>query len=178
MPKFFLALILLQIFFVVPASANDKYLNTIGWFMRENGKVIPYHQAIDAAPSHISAAENIPAISTLTREGPSAWSRMVKSLARVSLEDSKVRPYFGVGLGAVGAGQKSSNANGASLVEDGDTALTYQGIAGAELPLSEKTSIGVEYKYLATDDPAYQGAVEKVEHNPSQSFLFRVKIGW
>lgn len=66
---------------------------------------------------------------------------------------TKVTPYIGAGVGIAKVKADGYDGNGISnIIDDQDTVLAYQFIAGAEYPISANTSVTGEYRYFATDD--------------------------
>lgn len=66
--------------------------------------------------------------------------------------DWYVRPYAGVGVG-VGAIDYSNVSNlGGFTIDDSDTGLAWQGIAGLSIPITPRFSASLEYRWVATED--------------------------
>ena len=70
-------------------------------------------------------------------------------------EPAKVTPYLGAGLGV---SKVEADGFGVSAIpnvlDDDDTVLAYQFIAGLGWDVSQKTELFTEYRYFATDDPS------------------------
>ncbi len=82
-----------------------------------------------------------------------AWSGMLNNYVYVPAEGMYVRPYFGVGIGAVGVKLDANGVNGVTgSVDDNDVQVAYQGIVGMELPVAEKAALGLEYRYFQAND--------------------------
>lgn len=60
--------------------------------------------------------------------------------------DSVVSPYIGAGAGA-------AYVWGKGLVDDGDVAFAYQGIAGVNLKVTPNVVLSADYRYFRTADP-------------------------
>ncbi len=66
-----------------------------------------------------------------------------------------------MGLG-VGAAYVAADASvlGAKLVDDNDTVLAYQGVAGVEYRVSDAVAIGARYVYFAAEDPTFTDSLD------------------
>lgn len=60
-------------------------------------------------------------------------------------------PYVGAGVG-VGFVNVDYSPSGVGIVDDDDTVLAYQLMAGASYDLSERTAVFAQYRYRATED--------------------------
>ncbi len=71
---------------------------------------------------------------------------------------SVIVPYIGAGMGGSEAVFETDNFfNGADGVvgNESDTVFAWQAFAGLRFKLSDTTSLGIGYKYFATEDPAF-----------------------
>lgn len=66
---------------------------------------------------------------------------------------SPVTPYAGLGLGAARIDYDNVSPVGGSRVNDGDTVLALQGIAGLSLALSPSIAMFTDYRYMAAGNP-------------------------
>jgi opacity protein-like surface antigen len=67
---------------------------------------------------------------------------------------SAVTPYAGLGLGAARIDYDDVSPVGGSRINDGDTVLALQGIAGLALELSPSIAMFTDYRYMAAGNPA------------------------
>ena len=77
---------------------------------------------------------------------------------------STFRPYIGGGVGVgwnkwsgVSAGPSATFPAGTATVSDKDTAFQWQGIAGVATPISERTDVFVEYRYIGLEQNKFAG---------------------
>ena len=64
-----------------------------------------------------------------------------------------VVPYVGAGFGATHIRHEDDGAGGAfGVIDDHDTAFTYQVMAGLTYNMSENLAVGIEYRFLETED--------------------------
>lgn len=86
-------------------------------------------------------------------------SLMVNALIDFNAQSS-FSPYIGAGLGFADV---SADGFGVSAIQDvlddGETVLAYQLIAGAGYDVSPNTELFLEYRYFATDDPSVTTSV-------------------
>jgi outer membrane protein OmpA-like peptidoglycan-associated protein/opacity protein-like surface antigen len=66
---------------------------------------------------------------------------------------SAVTPYAGLGLGAARIDYDDVSPVGGSRINDGDTVLALQGIAGLALELSPSIAMFTDYRYMAAGNP-------------------------
>lgn len=84
-----------------------------------------------------------------------ALSFMANGLYNIPVSGS-LTPYIGAGLGVVRLGLGNVAAGGVTFVNDTDTRLAYQGIAGVSYAVSHSISLGLDYRYLAALDPTFK----------------------
>lgn len=70
---------------------------------------------------------------------------------------SPVTPYIGAGLGATYLTENGLTIGATHFNSSHDTVFAYQGIAGLAFNLMANTKLGLEYKYLGTADPSFDG---------------------
>ena len=75
------------------------------------------------------------------------------------------RPYIGGGVGvgwnkwsSVSAGPSTTFPIGTAIYSDKDAALQWQGIAGVAHPITARTDVFVEYRYIGLEQNKFQGA--------------------
>lgn len=67
-----------------------------------------------------------------------------------------VRPFFGAGIGLANI----------DTVNSDDTVFAYQAIAGIGFPLTHVTTLDLQYRYFASEDPDFDGSkAEYQTHN-------------
>lgn len=72
----------------------------------------------------------------------------------------RVVPYIGAGIGAANVNFKEFGVAAIpNVLDDDETVLAYQGIAGVRYGLTDALSLGVEYRYFATSDVDVTSAV-------------------
>src|SRR3954452_22525479 len=91
-------------------------------------------------------------------------------------------PYVGGGIGAAFL-TISAKPQGAADFNDSETRFAYQAIAGVSYALTERVSLGIEYRYFATTDPSYSdnpggGGTSRVDaeyktHNVLVNLIYR-----
>ncbi|MEQ8370138.1 MAG: OmpA family protein [Alphaproteobacteria bacterium] len=64
----------------------------------------------------------------------------------------RLRPYIGAGIGMADLDFNGIANAGAPFINDSHMVLAYQGFAGVEMPLSDRASASMEYRYFATAD--------------------------
>ncbi len=69
--------------------------------------------------------------------------------------DGMIVPYIGAGIGFANVSFDAITPVGGSVVDDNDTVLAYQGIAGLAVPLNDLVAISLDYRYFATMDPDF-----------------------
>lgn len=70
-----------------------------------------------------------------------------------------VRPFLGAGIGLANVEIDSSDSSD-------DTVFAYQAIAGLGFPLTHVTTLDLQYRYFASEDPNFDGAkAEYQTHN-------------
>ena len=77
------------------------------------------------------------------------WSVMFNALKDIP-NSSRVTPYIGAGLGIA---RRNFQIDG--LLDDDDTGLAYQGIAGVSVDVGEQTQLFADYRYFRTHDLDY-----------------------
>ena len=65
---------------------------------------------------------------------------------------SPITPYIGIGLGIAQVDFDGVSPVGGSAVDDDDTSIAYQGIAGASLRLTDQLDLTLDYRYFAAPD--------------------------
>ena len=92
-----------------------------------------------------------------------------------------VVPYVGAGVGATHIRHEDNGAGGAlATIDDNDTALSYQVMAGFNYNMSENLAIGVEYRFHETEDFTFTrsaGADFEDEYN-HHSAMVTVRLGF
>ncbi len=83
----------------------------------------------------------------------SAWSLMGNALYDFDLK-SRFTPYAGVGLGAARLKADGLPVSGSTL-NDSDTVLAYQGLAGVGYALDGNLKLDFGYRYFATEEPSF-----------------------
>lgn len=91
-----------------------------------------------------------------------AWSVMGNALYDFNT-GTRFTPYVGAGIG--GARLNFSNvATGSTSVDDSDTVLAYQGLAGVTYQLNTNVNLDLGYRYFTTEKPSFRtragGSVE------------------
>jgi OOP family OmpA-OmpF porin len=84
--------------------------------------------------------------------------------------DSYLFPYIGVGLGAAQVKYEGHRSTLVGLVDDKDTALAYQGMAGFSYALDDVWNLTMEYRYFGTEGVKLEASKEDVEYT-SHSFM-------
>lgn len=83
-----------------------------------------------------------------------AWTVMGNALYDFRT-GSRFTPYVGVGIG--GARLRFDNVSaGATSIDDSDTVLAYQGLAGITYRLDSNIRLDLGYRYLGTDKPSFR----------------------
>jgi opacity protein-like surface antigen len=86
----------------------------------------------------------------------SSTAVMGNLLVDLPLSES-VRPFLGAGIGLANV-----DADG----DEDDTVFAYQAIVGAGFPLTHVTTLDLQYRYFATEDPNFNGIeAEYQTHN-------------
>jgi opacity protein-like surface antigen len=95
-----------------------------------------------------------------------AWSLMANGYYDIQT-GSAITPYIGAGLGVARVSQDSNfNVGGVAFTSDGkDTVFAYQAILGVAYPVADKTTLGVEYRYFATENPKDEGVEAEYRTN-------------
>lgn len=63
-----------------------------------------------------------------------------------------VTPYVGLGVGFARVDADGYDTSGTDFLDDGETALAYQGMAGLDFAIDDTLSFFTEYKYFAVDN--------------------------
>lgn len=85
-----------------------------------------------------------------------SWAFMLNNYATLNIPNTDTRPYIGLGVGAARVNLDSSFVPGPGVpVDDSDTTVAFQGMIGIEQPVSEASSIGLEYRYFTTSDLSF-----------------------
>ena len=66
-----------------------------------------------------------------------------------------IRPYLGLGIGLANVVMTDLSLVGSTFIDDDDTVLAYQFIAGVGIPLSPVLSLTVDYRFFATENPRF-----------------------
>lgn len=91
----------------------------------------------------------------------SAWSLMGNALYDFNT-GTRFTPYVGVGVG--GARLNFNNvATGGTTVDDGDTVVAYQGLAGVGYQVTTNLSVDLGYRYFTTEKPRFSSSAGTVE---------------
>jgi outer membrane protein OmpA-like peptidoglycan-associated protein len=69
---------------------------------------------------------------------------------------TRFTPYVGAGVGGAIVNAAKVKQAGATLFDDNDAVLAYQGIVGASYLLNDNLSVKADYRYLAAEDPGYK----------------------
>ncbi len=111
-----------------------------------------------------SATGSITGSTSSTADGDySSWSAMANVIYDLNhlynASTSSFTPYVGAGIG-VARVKLDSTINGPGFgiplpINDTDTVLAYQGIAGLNYALNDKVDLGVSYRYFWTQDPRF-----------------------
>ncbi len=102
---------------------------------------------------------DIDSVSTGGSGNVSAWSAMgnvIYDLGNLyGIRDyTHVTPFVGAGIGAAGV---KANLGAPTGVNESDTVLAYQGIAGVTYNVTPAIDLNVSYHYFWTQDPGYSG---------------------
>ena len=79
------------------------------------------------------------------------WSFMVNSYFDPDVS-GKIKPYIGVGLGAVRVNLNSITAPGFTTADDSDTVFAAQGMAGVGYALTPTVLVSIGYRYFWSRD--------------------------
>lgn len=83
-----------------------------------------------------------------------AWSLMGNALYDFNT-GTRFTPYVGAGVG--GARLNFNNVSaGATSIDDSDTVLAYQGLAGVTYQVETNIKLDLGYRYLATEKPSFR----------------------
>jgi len=88
-----------------------------------------------------------------------------------------ITPYIGAGIG-IARFSADFNAGG-SLVDDEDTKLAYQGIAGISYQITDSIALSADYRYFATQEPHLRSAtgtnfeIDNTSHNVTVGLTLR-----
>jgi opacity protein-like surface antigen len=127
----------------------------------------------------VNQIDRIKFISPAVSLKPDGQIYQVPLLANVSCHhhfSNGITPYIGAGGGVIFNQANLGNLDGRTGDEsDLDVVPAYQGFVGVQFEMSENTSVGVAYKYLATSAPSWQGVrVGDVRtHTVSLTLTFR-----
>ena len=66
-----------------------------------------------------------------------------------------IEPYLGFGVGLASVTMTDLSLVGFTFIDDEDTVLAYQFIAGIGFPLSPILSLTVDYRFFATENPRF-----------------------
>jgi OOP family OmpA-OmpF porin len=72
---------------------------------------------------------------------------------------SKFVPYVGVGIGSL---MPSATYSDTSITNSDQNQFAYQGIVGVDYKVSEKVSVGVNYRYMSWTDTDYMNGSENI----------------
>lgn len=86
-------------------------------------------------------------------------SVMGNLLVDIPLSES-IRPFLGAGIGLAMIDADISGAG-----SEDDTVFAYQGIVGIGFPLTHVTTLDLQYRYLATNDPDFAGTKAEYQSN-------------
>lgn len=86
--------------------------------------------------------------------GPGGTAKLNAAMANAYYDfgNGRFKPYIGGGAGMANVKLDNYNGGGASLADDDDNVLAYQGMAGVSYELNPCWSINGEYRYLGTND--------------------------
>ena len=84
-----------------------------------------------------------------------AWSAMINGLYDFDT-GSSFTPYLGLGAGVVRVDYDGISPVGGSRIDDADTLLAAQGIAGVAYAIRDNLDLTVDYRYLLAQDPEFR----------------------
>jgi OmpA-OmpF porin, OOP family len=104
-----------------------------------------------------------------------AMSFMLNGYANL-LPGWRVSPYIGAGVGAAHLQLNKLSVANTTIVDDSDTRLAGQGIAGVAARLSPRVTLAVDYRYFLTVDPSFKDESGAPFHTKyrDQNVLLRV----
>lgn len=75
---------------------------------------------------------------------------------------ASIKPYVGVGVGVANVDFQNytTTANG-EILDDSETVMAYQGMAGLSAPITARLSVNAEYRYFATSDVEVESGTRK-----------------
>lgn len=68
-------------------------------------------------------------------------------------------PYAGGGIGVARVQMDDASVSGTTIANDHDTAFAFQAIAGIEYALGSALKLGLEYRFMATEDLTFSGGL-------------------
>ena len=90
--------------------------------------------------------------------------------------NSPLTPYVGAGLGFAMVSANDISIVGITIGSSDDTVVAYQFIAGLGYEITESTSVFVDYRYFATEDPKFDGTDAEIEsHNISIGLRYSIQ---
>jgi outer membrane protein OmpA-like peptidoglycan-associated protein len=87
-------------------------------------------------------------------------------------------PYFGVGVGAGHLKLDSVRPLGTTFVDDADTGVAVQGIAGVEYALSNQLGLGFSYRYMYAPSYDFTSATGAGVSTDYHSHALMVSLRW
>lgn len=101
-----------------------------------------------------------------TLSGDISSYSLMANLIRDLAPNSDINPYVGAGVGVSRLKQQLNGVNSVAInslsplsVDDSDWAFAYQAIAGLAFKIQEGLALDVSYRYFATLDPNFSGAL-------------------
>jgi len=88
--------------------------------------------------------------------------------------NGRLKPYIGGGAGIAEMKMDNISGGGATLMDDSDSVLAYQGMAGVSYQLNPCWSVNAEYRYVGTNDAELTtpgGATSKVAYDSNNVML-------
>ncbi|MBI1309192.1 MAG: outer membrane beta-barrel protein [Proteobacteria bacterium] len=108
--------------------------------------------------------------------GSGGTSKMTAAMGNVyyDIGNGRLKPYVGGGVGMADVKLDNYTGGGATLMDDSDTVLAYQGMAGVSYQLNPCWAINAEYRYVGTNDAeltSASGTTSKVAYDSNNVLL-------
>lgn len=120
----------------------------------------------------VGEIESLGTPSTMVGGDISAWSGMLNGY--LDFGQNQLRPYVGLGLGFANVtinNMQATDGAGTLTIDDSDTVLAFQAMAGAAYQLTEEWSVFGEYRFFGTDSISASGTPNDMEY---QSHNFQI----
>jgi OmpA-OmpF porin, OOP family len=86
-----------------------------------------------------------------------SWSGMVNAYYDFN-RGGTFEPYVGLGIGAARVSLSTADHPSLTYIDNNDTALAYQGLAGVAIGLSERLDLDIGYRYFRADELTWFGS--------------------